>query len=95
MKIHETITRETWTKRAMARDIIGVPISFNEPEAVSWCLLGWLARFRVTLEERRVVDEAIQALFPERFGQDGVPTFNDHTDTTFEDVLQVLKAVDV
>ena len=42
-------------------------------------------------EDIRLVNETIAAEYPERVGAVGVSRFNDHPDTTWEDILLVLK----
>lgn len=39
----------------------------------------------------RLMNETIEAEYPERFGAVGVSRFNDHPDTTIDDVVRVLE----
>ncbi len=42
-------------------------------------------------DDVRLVNEVIEAQFPERTGGVGVSRFNDHPDTTMEDVVRVME----
>ena len=66
------------------------------------CLVGWLMLVHSTWDQHvrniRNVGKAIEVLYPERVGVTGkafLAGFNDHPETTFEDVLRVLKVADV
>ena len=79
-KIHEQITKETWTKYFLHSNY-------------RRCLAGWL--LSRSIFDMSSVRAAIDVLYPERMETDGIIGFNDHPDTTFEDVLRVLKVADV
>lgn len=95
MKLHETITAENWDKTMPNREdaergcVFFHMTKVYEPGA--WGLL--------VLD----LDRAIAALYPERtmwkpeFGisVSALGCFNDHKDTTLEDVLRVCKFADV
>jgi hypothetical protein len=89
VKLYETITAENWVKG-----------SYTSRE--SHCLVGHLNARRIYMIEdfTRLVD-AIRLLFPERLMK-AMPSsmllaeiFNDHPDTTVEDVIRVCKVADV
>lgn len=88
MKLYETITAEKWHKGSMFG---------GQPGHA--CLLGHLLLPGVELESGTCdrLRAAVKALFPERGGATttSVARFNDHPETTFEDVLRVLKFADV
>lgn len=91
MKLHETLTRENWCK--------GSPLHWSKGKL---CLIGHLGPHRSDATWQRV-REAIGVLFPERCTRLGVKpysavyisAFNDHQETTLEDVRRVLKLADV
>ena len=104
MKLHERVTVETWIQgmAAQADDGREVP-NVKSPKAVARCLMGWLERAdRLDGELSRVADAA-RVLFPERMDpahpthrdECAVTDFNDHRDTTVEDVRRVLKLADI
>lgn len=90
-KIYERITAENWAKGDGA----------NPPRYPKVCLVTEMSHlfgqtWAISPENTRLV-EAIRALYPERnYHGDYFPhVFNDHPDTTVEDVLRVLKFADV
>jgi len=85
MKLYETLTAENWTK------------------GVSGCLINHLIRLGLddvidSPEYARLI-EAITLFWPERvpdpYQYTVVFEFNDHPDTTLEDVIRVCKVADV
>ena len=64
------------------------------------CLGGAMTEIGVALPGWTRMEEAIEALFPERCRDDPtsvfrIVDFNNHPDTTFEDVRRVVKFADV
>lgn len=98
MKLSELLDKpEKWTKGSSARDKNNKQVHPQEPEAVCWCLEGGLRcvtngnRWSPWVETLR---STIIRLFPNRTDPLGVKiisTFNDHPDTTFEDIQKVIK----
>lgn len=89
MKLYERITAENWHKGSM----------FG-PQPGQACLMGhmiWGIPECVSTDTCERVRNAIGVLYPERGGATGksMAGFNDHPDTTFEDVQRVLKFADV
>ena len=87
MKLYETITAENWSPLGWGSDNFG-------------CLLKHLSRRYLDpascLASHIALSSAIKMLYPERAGRGGdVVTFNDHPDTTLDDVLRVCKFADV
>ena len=79
-KLYETITAENWIKG-----------DFNDGQGRG-CLLG----HGILCPEPNAYDRvlaAIRVLYPLRYGS--IPSFNDHPDTTLDDVLRVCKLADV
>ena len=86
-KLYETITAENWVKRTL--------VSMDQR-----CLLGHANLLyagntysAASADIYHALDEAIVALYPER-GR-SIEIFNDHPDTTLEDVLRVCKCAGV
>ncbi len=88
-KLYETITAENWAKG----------VQFYKERGKPGCLMhhGFLSERVLTGDDDwfRRLQDTILCLFPERAGDDPVPCFNDHPDTTLEDVLRVCKVADV
>ena len=90
MKLYETITAENWAKYFPMQDNSGCVYSH---------LLAMDLRSGT---DRRILNdlaEIVRLLFPERvYARDSlmvVGDFNDHPDTTVEDVIRVCKVADV
>lgn len=94
-----------WTQGVSARDIFHEPVE-NYRDADCWCLAGMLEHVfgikglsslsPIVL----AIIEQIRMMWPDRITGDSDPIydiikFNDHFDTTFEDVQFVLKWADV
>ena len=63
-----------------------------------WCLAVAVVKAGRTAHELRAVEDAILVLFPERFNATAacpIIGFNDHPETTFEDVVRVVKVAGV
>ena len=90
MKLYETLTAENWGKGhgpfppPQGRECIATLLA---PQ----CGVRWMSS-----PEYRRLEEAIGLLYPGRGGQWNHPhVFNDHPDTTLDDVLRVCKVADV
>ena len=85
----EVLAARGWTKGAFADD------------SGRHCLQGALyeshgcqpaaALTRELRDDVRVVNEVIEAEYPDRYGAVGISRFNDHEDTTLDDVVRVLE----
>ena len=87
-KLFETITAENW----------GKGIGHFPPITGRECLLTLLAKRNLggTSKEYGRLSEAIGLLYPDRAGKGRLlHVFNDHPDTTLEDMLRVCKVADV
>jgi hypothetical protein len=88
MKLYETITAENWIKGALGD---------GQGRA---CLIGHLMRVygdaRAYFEAMDLLATSIKAVYPERYSEQATrATFNNHPDTTLEDILRVCKLADV
>ena len=89
MKLYETINEGNWIKhQAHTRD-------FSRH-----CLIGHAGMvYGLCAEEFEVLDRTACLLYPERtkahYALRAAANFNDHPDTTIEDVLRVCKVADV
>ncbi len=99
MKLYETINAANWCKHALAKTRAGCIVGSTRPSAVTWCLMGMQYRLGRRVESR--LAEAIVSLYPKRVNvyprkaRYIVISFNDHPDTTVEDVIRVCKLADV
>lgn len=93
MKIRELYSDSSkWIKRALARNKSGTEVDYNDETAVQWCLIGalhhcygykgdkWLPPFSLLIKE-----------FPDR----DIVDFNNHPDTTFEQVKELVDRLDI
>jgi hypothetical protein len=80
VKLYETITAENWHKGDLTNE-----------DGSKRCLMGHLQDGHYN--STRDVSNAIAALYPERGGLRGgnIASFNDHLDTTLEDIIRVCK----
>jgi len=83
---------EQWCKGRFARNIKGESVQPDSVEAYQWCVMGrWL--ILATKEPFNPLLQACNELFPTRKSTDfgTMSSFNDHPDTTFDDVQAVLE----
>ena len=87
-KLYETITAENWTHFSP---------HLEDVHRGAGCLhahLIWAqGNGEVKARRRRLVEETIAVLYPDRATT--ISAFNDHPDTTVEDVIRVCKVADV
>lgn len=89
-----------WTKGYYAKTAEDCPIGAYSNNAVCFCLLGGTQKLGLVLEEvHKKLVPIIQKLYPDRDDPSGIIStiayFNDHPDTTFEDIKKVLKAANI
>ena len=82
-------TPDRWTKGYWARTENGAETSPRDPNAVCWCLSGAVTK---CYEDDRISE--IWLRLRSKLGKNPV-TFNDDPATTHEDVLRVLKELDI
>ncbi len=83
--------------RVKEHDLV-VPAQIRGKNANCWCLSGGIALVYPIKERsaiRRKVESAIKELFPFRTSDGSIIAFNDHADTTIEDVREVVRAAKV
>ena len=84
-----------WTKGYYARNEHGGLEPARSPVATCFCIFGALLRCYNGLpgERTQKVAKIILKRFPERVAHEDstLPGFNDHPDTTYEEVISVLK----
>lgn len=99
MKMHELLaSSDNWTRCAMARDQDGLHTATKSPDARSWCLMwAFMYCYRRTDDASR--NERVVAAFRlyTTFPLNDMPmlTWNDAPDRTHDEVLQLLKHLDV
>lgn len=88
---------QSWTKDTAARDGAGEPIQPTNRVAVSWCAMGAVEKGGVIVHASiETIRETHNVLYrtlirnPEVFWS-SVPAFNDHKDTTYEDIALLFK----
>ncbi len=90
-KLYETITAENWAKQ----------LNRKGPTCVGMHLYRTYRRRQIAFAHMRRLRDAAIVLFPDRMEEPSlwpfvaVGAFNDHPDTTFEDVLRVCKLAGV
>lgn len=93
MKPSELLDKpEKWTKGAFARRKTGTRTEWTDERAVCWCMEGaLLVCGHLGADEWRKVKDFIlvKPAFSART-EGSINEFNDHPDTTFEDVRRVL-----
>ena len=101
--VHEVLLRardlistpEAWTKRSFARGKNGRPTAPSASISTQWCMTGAVqrsARAVTTRFDARwgvVVNEAIIALTEHPAIKKSIAFFNDHSNTTHDDVMRV------
>lgn len=84
----EVLARTGWTKHAFTDDGGRHCLQGALYDAYGVCpdrVSGELA------QDVRLVNETIEEQYPERFGAVGISRFNDHPETTLDDVIRVLE----
>jgi hypothetical protein len=74
----------------MARKVTGHPVPPESNEAVCFCVMGALARCYPVYTKRFVLEEVIR----ERV-EKAISEWNDSNSTTHEDVIRILKELDI
>lgn len=92
MKVHQLLSDESrWTGGALARTRAGEAVRAENPEAVSWCLSGALAKCYPDLKEwGMALGTLAQAL-----GVCCVSAWNDDPARTFEEVRDLVVTLDL
>jgi hypothetical protein len=97
---------EHWTKGTLARDAKGNYANYNGPEATCFCMRGALCRVQYENERdavlitplerhegweiRRDAERRLRRVLKNNTQFDSVSDFNDHAETTHENVLVVM-----
>ena len=92
---------DNWLQGTYARNEYHEEVSIENPTAIKCCLLGALWKASYELYPKETVEEAvlitsrrIQSILkgmPQEYKQLNLEYFNDHQETSHEDVLDVLK----
>jgi hypothetical protein len=95
MKAFELLEKYGWCQENMATDETGVGCSINDKTAANFCLIGVIyrknRRSRTTLTE-----DLIKVLRKLGFKSSaGLSVWNDHPDRTKEEVIALLKELDI
>ena len=96
MKISDILTDESkWTRGVFARNENDDPVDSLSKEAVKFCLIGAANRacYESNSSDVRSIDRLHQIVV--KRGYTSVSMFNDASDVTFSDILEVIKEADV
>ena len=92
-KLYEIINKDNWDKSYQFGDARSLRPT---------CLFGHLVRLGWEFESQEALFKAVVLLYPDRLGDEDrwgqagiIGFFNDHPETTVEDVLRVCKVADV
>lgn len=90
MKPSELLDKpEKWTKGYLARTTGGRPINADDPNATCWCVFGALARCEYTGEAWIIAVSKLRFEIGSEYIS--IPEWNDAEETTYEQVIDVLK----
>jgi hypothetical protein len=96
MKAHELLdSPEKWGQYTAARDSKGQPVHPRKPEACSWCLIGALHKCYPDLGIIAMSDKIHEHLRTKHDHHNGIPDWNDTDDRTYEEVVTLLKELDI
>jgi hypothetical protein len=91
MKVYELLDKpEKWTKRAYARDVRGNSCSIHKGEC--WCLMGALDYCYPSADDYENAYIKIRDRLQDYFS---LPAFNDNESTTYEDVISLVRELDI
>lgn len=82
-------TRSAWNKEKFALDKNNQSTFVEGPEAVSWCLAGGIYK----CYEGEALDDVFHKV--KLYIKGSVVAWNDHPNTTFEDVVKLCKELEV
>jgi hypothetical protein len=87
-----------WCKGYYAVDSNGKISTPLNPEAVCWCLSGAVKKIYTSLDSlnaiHRKLRDSVEKLYPLRFAGN-IIAFNDAQETTYKDIMKVLKDANV
>lgn len=94
MKISEILSSpDKWTKEHCAKDSDGDPTNSSSPTAVCWCLAGAMNRM-ISLNEDMFFSKThftLTEIVRSTTKHQEISYFNDAPETTYEDVMKVVK----
>lgn len=95
MKAYEVLEQHDWTQGWFARNIRERPVSVNDEAACSFCTVGAIDKayedYNTNHEMRFKLEEYLYA----KTGSFSISNWNDHPDRTKEDIIKVLKELDI
>ena len=111
MKAHELLSKPgAWTQNTLARDHDGNAVTVDSPHACSWCIAGAIMRCYPLIKTPTLIDKLKQELLPtwkeSTLKQELLPTwkestafiigpYNDDPNRTQEEVVELLKKLDI
>lgn len=91
MKVKDFLTKDNWTKIAMARGANGLSIDPCSPDAVKWCMMGAIKKLYPADQRDSVLFRLTQ--FSIKRHDKMIATTND--DCSFESIKKLLDEADV
>jgi hypothetical protein len=97
MKAYELLAEPSrWTKGTLARDSEGFATNVNGPTACSFCLVGAIEHCYTSIQDTlRATTKVKQELRKQYPNVEFVGQWNDHPDRTHEEVVNLLKKLDI
>lgn len=81
-------TRDSWVQGKFAANSDGIEVGFSDASATCWCLSGALHKIYFGHNDLILVKRLI-----EKQTGASIVLYNDHSKTTYQDVLDMLKAI--
>lgn len=97
MKAHELIADETkWTKGFYALDSMGQRVLAGHKDACCWCMVGAIIKCYPDqgVQNAKLMDVK-EYIYGDEYTSRKVHRWNDHDDRKHEDVVYVLKRLDI
>lgn len=93
MKLHKLLSDPSkWTKKAIARDANNNKVGSGDPTAVCFCLIGAVFKLHpFSFDDRQNLYEKIETKVP----RGDIVGWNDAPERTHEEVLALLKELDI
>lgn len=95
MKAYEVLEQHDLCKGWFARNIRGQLVSINDPEACSFCTVGAIDKAYPNQLTNYKLRYKLEEYLYAKTGSFSISNWNDHPDRTKEDIIKVLKELDI
>ena len=98
MKAYELLSRPgAWTQHTLARDHDGDAVTVDSPHACAWCVAGAIMRCYPLIKTPTLIDKLKQELLPTWKESTAfiIGPYNDDPNRTQEEVVELLKKLDI